>query len=159
MQGVATKSLVYGHVKYILGTVLVVAPAACSRSPSSGAAGRPSARPDGVQVTTDRSSYRAGDPVTLTVHNGSTDTVTFNPCTRVLEREGAGGWSAVAEPQRICTMEAWLLAPGEQRAGPSELPAHLTAARYRAVLAFTAESAKHGSERFQARSAPFAVER
>jgi hypothetical protein len=159
MQSVGSNSLASRHIKYILGALLVVAPAACSRSRSSDAAGQASARPNGVQVTTDRSSYRAGDPVTLTVHNGSADTVTFNPCTRTLEREGAGGWSAVAEPQRICTMEAWVLAPSEQRAGPTELPSDLTAARYRAVLAFTAESATPGSERFEARTAPFAVER
>ena len=158
MQNVAA-TLFGGHyIKYILGASMVIF-LACSRSPSSRAADQSSGSRGGVQVTTDRSSYRAGDPVTLTVHNGSVDTVTFNPCTRTLEREQAGGWSTVAEPQRICTMEAWILAPGEQRAGPTELPADLTAGRYRALLAFTVESAKPESGRLKAPSAPFTVGR
>ena len=92
------------------------------------------ARGHGVEVTTDRTSYRAGDPMTLTVHNRGADTVSFNPCTRTLEAERGGSWSAFPEPARICTMEAWMLAPGESRAGPTELPGDLAAGRYRAVL-------------------------
>jgi hypothetical protein len=56
-------------------------------------------------------------------------------------------------------MEAWILAPGERRAGPTELPADLAAGRYRAVLAFTVESPNLPAGRTEARTAPFAVER
>jgi hypothetical protein len=111
-----------------------------------------------VLIGTDRSSYRAGDPLTLTVDNRSADSVAFNPCTRALEREQSGSWTAVPEPQRICTMEAWILAPGEHRAGPTELPGDLAAGRYRAVLAFTVESANPPATRTEARTPPFGVE-
>jgi hypothetical protein len=146
------------HINLIVGLSAMIAIGACAPSPSAGAAQQSSSDDGRVQVSSDRSGYRAGESLTLTVHNGSADTVTFNPCTRALEREQSGRWSAVSEPQRICTMEAWILAPGEQRAGPTELPADLAAGRYRAVLAFTVESAKSGSERLEARTAPFAVE-
>jgi hypothetical protein len=52
-----------------------------------------------------------------------------------------------------------MLAPGERRTGPTELPADLTAGRYRAVLAFTVESANPSNGRTEARTTPFAVER
>jgi hypothetical protein len=159
MQDIDTTVLGKRDIKHILPTVLALATGACAPSPPAGEPAQSSAEAGKVQVTTDRSSYRAGDPITLTVHNGSADTVAFNPCTRALEREQAGTWTAVPEPQRICTMEAWILAPGERRAGPTELPADLAAGRYRAVLAFTVESARPSAERTEARSAPFAVER
>jgi hypothetical protein len=159
MQRVFNEGFADTYVKYIVALALTYVPAACSRSSSSAGSEERPARADRVQVTTDRTSYRAGDPVTLTIHNGSSDTVTFNPCTRTLEREQEGRWSAVAEPQRICTMEAWILAPGEQRAGPTELPADLTAGSYRAVVALTLESASPESAGLEARSGAFAVER
>jgi hypothetical protein len=137
----------------VLGT-WACAPAPPARSPAGSSAGA-----GGVEVTTDRSRYGPGDPLTLTVHNGGADTLAFNPCTRTIERESDGGWSPVSEPQRICTMEAWILAPGERRAGPTELPAELPPGRYRAALAFTVEGAHGSGSRVEARSAPFSVER
>ena len=145
--------------KYILRLSLAFAAGACAPSRPAGQPPRSVTGANEVQVITDRSSYRAGDPITLTVHNSSADTVTFNPCARALEHEQAGKWTAVPEPQRICTMEAWILAPGERRAGPTELPAELAAGRYRAVLAFTIESAAPSAGRTEGRTAPFAVER
>jgi hypothetical protein len=159
MQVVDRMQFVSGWINNLLGVSAMIALAACAPSPSSGAPEQSSTGAGGVQVTSDRSGYRPGEPLTLTVHNGSTDTVTFNPCTRAIEREQSGSWTALPEPQRICTMEAWILAPGEQRAGPTELPADLAPGHYRAVLAFTVESAKSGSGRLEARTAPFAVER
>lgn len=134
-------------LNYILGLAAAASSLVCAPSPG------------GLQVATDRTSYRAGDPLTLTVHNGLADSIAFNPCTRTLEREEAGHWRAVSEPQRICTMEAWLLAPGERRAGPTDLPADLATGRYRAVLAFTVESANPSAGRREARTSPFAVRR
>jgi hypothetical protein len=146
------------HINYIMKVVLTLAGGACAPSPPADQPAQ-AAGGGGIQVTTDRSSYRAGDPMTLTVRNGSADTVTFNPCTRTLEREQGGAWTAVSEAARICTMAAWVLAPGERRAEPTELPGDLEAARYRAVLAFTVESANPSEGRLEVRSAPFMVER
>jgi hypothetical protein len=147
------------HLLYFPGLATAIAVVACAPSPPAGSPAHASADDGGVEVTTDRSSYRAGDPVTLTVQNGRADTIAFNPCTRTLEAERAGTWSLVPEPQRICTMEAWILGPGERREGPTELPADLSVGRYRAVLAFTVESANPSTERLEARSAPFSLER
>jgi hypothetical protein len=147
------------YLNHALNVVLALASGACAPSPPSDQPAQRSASPGEVQVSTDRSSYRAGDAMTLTVQNGSADTVAFNPCTRTLEREQAGAWIAVPEPARICTMEAWILPPGERRAGPTELPGDLEAGRYRAVLAFTVESANPSGGRLEVRTAPFSVER
>jgi hypothetical protein len=144
---------------HFLGWAAIGTVAACTPAPPADAPPHSPPLEDGVQIVTDRPSYRAGDPLTLTVHNGSADRIAFNPCTRSLEREQAGGWRAVTEPQRICTMEAWILAPGERRDGPTELPADLAPGRYRVVLAFTLESANPSAGRREARTAPFAVAR
>src|SRR5687768_4818922 len=40
-----------------------------------------------ISIRTDRTAYRATDPVTLTIVNGSASQYFYNPCTRVLERE------------------------------------------------------------------------
>ena len=114
---------------------------------------------NGLEITADRPHYRAGGPLTITIRNSREDTVSFNPCTRTLETQRDGKWIAVPEPARICTMEAWLLAPGETRAGPTELPADLVAGRYRAVLGFSAGSGEHAAGKLEARTAPFTVER
>ena len=133
-----------------------VAVGACAPAPANSP--QDAARNGGLEVSTDRASYRAGDPLTLTVHNRGADTVAFNPCTRMLEAERGNAWTAVPEPARICTMEAWLLAPGETRAGPTELPADLVAGRYRAVLGFSEGSAEPAAGKLEARTAPFTVE-
>jgi hypothetical protein len=129
---------------------------ACSPSPA-GSPPEAAGHSGSVEVATDRADYRPGDPLTLSVHNRGADTIAFNPCTRTLEAEQGGGWTAVPEPARICTMEAWILAPGESRAGPTELPADLAAGRYRAVLGFSAGLAEPPAGRVEARTAPFAV--
>jgi hypothetical protein len=146
------------ELNHVLASVLALATAGCASPPPDQPA-RSAAAPGGVRVTADRTSYHAGDPLVLTASNGSADTVAFNPCTRTLEREQSGSWSAVPEPGRMCTMEAWLLAPGEHRDGPTELPADLGAGRYRAVLAFTVESAQPSGARRAARTSPVEVER
>jgi hypothetical protein len=159
MQAIDAAALGTRDIKHILQLVLAIATGACAPSPPAGEPAQSSAEAGKMQVTTDRSSYRAGDPITLTVHNGLADTVAFNPCTRALEREQTGNWTAAPEARRICTMEAWILAPDERRAGPTDLPADLAAGQYRAVLAFTVQSAHSSADRTEARTAPFAVER
>ena len=143
------------YLMLFLGVVPVGA--GCNHAPEGGPP-HAAAQRSGVEVTTDRPDYRAGDPLGLTVHNRGADTVTFNPCARTLEVERGGSWTAVPEPARICTMEAWVLAPGESRTGPTELPADLAPGRYRAVLGFGTESAEPPTRRMEARTAPFSVQ-
>lgn len=99
-----------------------------------------SASADSVSLRTDKRTYRAGEQVTLTLENRSASTYAFNPCTRSVEREAGGAWTPVPEPDRVCTMEAWILDPRGTRTGTTELPARLAPGRYRAVLRLTVES-------------------
>ena len=156
MEVAVDKGISHTSLKRLLIGILV-AVGACAPAPAN-SPGRDAARNGGLEVSTDRASYRAGEPLTLTVHNRGADTVAFNPCTRTLEAERGNAWAAVPEPARICTMEAWLLAPGGTRAGPTELPADLVAGRYRAVLGFSAGSGEHAAGKLEARTAPFTVE-
>src|SRR5688500_13867653 len=43
-------------------------------------------------LRTDRSSYKAGERMTLTLVNPTGNSYAYNPCTRTLERENGGAW-------------------------------------------------------------------
>ncbi len=141
----------------LVGMSLVVAFAGCGPStpggaqkdtakpsPSVDSTASPSAtsgtRADSVVLRTDKTQYRAGEKLTLTLENKSGSSYAFNPCTRSLERESGGSWSTVPEEGRICTMEAWILDAHGTRTGATELPSSLTAGRYRVVVRMTMES-------------------
>ena len=94
---------------------------------------------DSVVVTTDKTQYRAGEAMTLSFENKSASSYAFNPCTRSIERDDAGTWTTVPEPNRMCTMEAWILDPRGTRSGPTELPTPLTPGRYRVAVRMTKE--------------------
>lgn len=104
-------------------------------------------RSDSVALRTDKAQYRAGERMTLTLENRSANSYAFNPCTRSLEREENGAWTPVAEPGRVCTMEAWILDARGTRSGATELPSPLAPGRYRVVVRMTMESAPgaHGA--------------
>ena len=91
-------------------------------------------------LRTDKSQYRAGEKVTLTFENKSSRSYAFNPCTRTIEREENGTWTALPDAGRMCTMEAWILDPHGTRTGPTELPSPMEAGRYRVVVRMTVES-------------------
>lgn len=97
------------------------------------------ARTDSVVLRTDKTQYRAGEAITLTFENRSASSYAFNPCTRGIEREENGSWAPVPEPDRMCTMEAWILDPRGTRTGPTELPTPLAPGRYRVVVRMTKE--------------------
>ena len=80
-----------------------------------------------------------------------------DPALRYLKK--SGGWETLEEPGRICTMEAWILGPGETRTGRTELPPEIPSGRYRVALAFTVEGGAGGGARLTARSAPVTVRR
>ena len=111
-----------------------------SRPAPGGAVGETAAvRADSVVLRTDKTRYRAGEAMTLTLENRSASSYAFNPCTRALERDENAVWTAVPEPDRMCTMEAWILEPRARREGPTELPTPLEPGRYRVVVRMTKE--------------------
>jgi hypothetical protein len=93
----------------------------------------------GVALRTDKSSYKAGDPLTLTIVNGTASKYYFNPCTRILERESGTTWTEVRE-DRMCTMIAHVLDAKATRTERTELSDGLAPGRYRVVVLFTEEN-------------------
>ena len=110
----------------------------------------------GVNITLDRAQYRPRDMVTLTIDNVSGRDLGYNACTRRIEREAAGRWAEVPEPDRVCTMELRLLARGEKVTERTDLPA-LSAGRYRITVAFSDQSPTPGAA-IRAVTAPFTVQ-
>jgi hypothetical protein len=97
-------------------------------------------RADSVVLRTDKAQYRAGEKMTLTFENKGARSYAFNPCTRSLEHEANGAWTAVPEAGRMCTMEAWILDSHGTRTGQTELPSPLPAGRYRVVVRMTMDA-------------------
>jgi Big-like domain-containing protein len=99
----------------------------------------PTTRADSVVLRTDKSQYRAGEKMTLTLENKSGSSYTFNPCFRSLQREEGNRWTELEEAGRMCTMEAWVLDPHGTRTGTTEVPSSLSPGRYRVVVRLTPE--------------------
>jgi hypothetical protein len=134
-------------------------PNAPARADSSQSAAPSTAtRSDSVILRTDKTRYRAGEKMTLTLENRSGASYTFNPCTRSIERESGGAWSKVAEEGRMCTMEAWILDPRGTRSGPTELPSSLAPGRFRVVVLLTREQPGGSGSSVSAVSDSFTVE-
>lgn len=110
-----------------------------------------------LELRTDRATYRAGEKGTLTIVNRGALGWSFNPCTRTLEREDGGTWTAVPEG-RMCTMEAWILKPHETRTAPLDFGPTLGAGRYRLVIGFVGDGDPAG-RRIRARTAPVTITR
>ena len=123
-------------------------------STSSGAGAQP------ITVTVDRAAYAPGATVGLRIVNGSDGTFGYNPCTRTVEREGGGAWTAVPEPDRVCTMELRLLDGRATVSTTTDVPRSLAAGRYRLVLSFSREDASATANTGAVRvpSNPFRVE-
>ena len=166
----------FGNVCFFAGCLglAIVAPVACRTSAPGGSSGdsatsspradstpaastSSTARADSVTLRTDKSQYRAGEKMTLTLENKSAASYAFNPCTRSLEREDGSSWTAVPDEGRMCTMEAWILDPHGTRSGPTELPPSLTPGRYRVVVRLTQERAGAAAPTVNAVSDPISV--
>ena len=113
-------------------------------------------RTPSVTIATDRTSYRAGDPVELRVVNETGNSYTYNPCTRIVERQSDSTWTAVKE-DRICTMIAHLLEPNATRVERTELGEQLTPGTYRLLVQFTRDDASAGAKPVMAYSQPISV--
>jgi hypothetical protein len=139
------------------GAVDSVTAAARGDSSTISSASAPSARSDSVVLRTDKSQYRAGDKITLTFENRSAASYSFNPCTRTIEREENGTWTALPDPGRMCTMQAFILDAHGTSTGTTELPTPLTAGRYRVVVRMTAEAPGASASPINAVSDPITV--
>lgn len=126
--------------------VLLVAAAACT-TVQSGAGGA------GVRLLVARPTVAAGDTVTITLENGSRDSIGYNLCTSGLERRSGGGWSAVPN-DRMCTMELRTLAPEARATYPLDIPSDLAPGEYRVVTGVERLAAR---ERLEVTSEPFTV--
>lgn len=94
--------------------------------------------------------------MTLTLANPTSNSYTYNACSRILERESGGAWTLVQE-QRMCTMIAHLLGPRSNRTEITELSGGLEPGRYRVVIALTEEAPGTAPQSTRATSAPFTV--
>ena len=126
-------------------------------TPPSAASPAATVRSDSVLLKTDKGQYKAGEQIALTLENKSAASYAFNPCQRSVEREEGAAWTVVPEPDRMCTMEAWILDPRGTRTGNTELPTPLAAGRYRVVVRLTVESPA-GGEAITAVSDPISVQ-
>lgn len=91
-----------------------------------------------VQLRTDKTSYRGGEEVALTLINPTKFSYAYNPCTRLIEREVNGKWVELEEA-RVCTMIAHILAPRSSRSEKTTLTSGLEPGRYRLILMLSAQ--------------------
>lgn len=115
--------------RIVFGSALAAAAAlvACDGGPAA---------PDGVRLSTDRATYAAGEPLTVTVANDRATVVTYSRCVSTIERRD-GGWRAVARyPQEItgqdlCNAGLGFIEPGAAATLRLVLPARLGPGLYR----------------------------
>jgi hypothetical protein len=143
----------------IAALAVVVAGCAVSGEPPADVAGELSAARtvEGVMLTTDRSSYRAGAELRLDLRNETGDGLGVNVCVSTLEvRDGTDWRRSPQQPDEICTMELRILEPGASASHTFTLPAGLGSGEYRFV---TDVERMESGERGPVASAPFTVDR
>ena len=86
-----------------------------------------------VHVTTDRSTYRAGDEVALRIENRGDRPITYGCGSGGFERLAGIVWVPISAlpPGAICTGVGFTLQPGQVLHWSATLPAHLSPGRYR----------------------------
>ena len=125
-----------------------------SSAPPNGGPAATSSGP--IELRVDKPEYRAGERVAMTFVNRGDAQYAFNPCFRAVEQDGGGTWVPFDEPGRICTMEAWLVDPGQTRMADTTLPRELAPGRYRITVGMSRQAAQP-TDRAAAASAPFRV--
>lgn len=115
-----------------------------------------------VSLALDRDRYAPGAQLRMTIRNHGARTFGFNPCPRIVERYDGSAWVAHPEPDRVCTLELWLLEPQSTRQATTDLPSTLAAGTYRIALIFSREDSAPANpaerQTVRAESAPFRVE-
>lgn len=109
-----------------------------------------------VRITVAPGTYAAGALVPLTVSNLGDQEYVWNPCMRTLQRPAELEWVTVDEPERVCTLEGWMLRPGNRTEAATGLPASLPAGEYRFRYGFSRAVDDHNVTDYQV-SNPFTV--
>jgi hypothetical protein len=123
-------------------------------APPAGEARPPAASP--IELRLDKTEYRAGERVALTIVNRGDRQYGFNPCNRTVEQETGGTWTPFEEPGRICTLEIWTIDPGQTRTAETTLPRMMAPGRYRLSIGMAPQTPPP-ADRAAATSAPFTV--
>lgn len=88
--------------------------------------------PDGLVLTTERTSYAPGQAVLLTLRNETGGALGHNLCASVLERNVAGEWRSVERTAGDpCAMALAILAAGDTATYTHTLPGNLANGVYR----------------------------
>jgi hypothetical protein len=111
-----------------------------------------------LELRTDKSSYRAGEQMSLTLINPTSNSYAFNPCTRLIEREVSGRWTQLEE-MRMCTMIAHILAARSRRTEKTELTKGIEPGSYRVILLLSPQRSGAATEGGVRLSAPITVTR
>ena len=111
----------------------------------------------GVEAGLDRSSYRAGDLITVTLANNTSRSYGYNLCGRTYEKRTGNDWTAMPPELRLCTANLLLLPAGEARSGQADIPTDFTAGTYR-LLVYLVETTPGGTTSAIAISAPFTIQ-
>ena len=112
-----------------------------------------------LELTLDKSTYKVGDLVTVTLTNNTARAYGYNLCGRGFERLVAGEWTMMPAELRLCTTDEDLqgLRTGATRTGTTDLHTDAVPGTYRMVLSFrTIDSGEMGQ--VIARSASFSIE-
>lgn len=110
----------------------------------------------GVLLTTDKSTYRGGDLVGLTIQNQETVALAYNACTRGLEIKEGANWVPGPESLRLCTRNVWYVAGSATRQDSTDLDIGLTPGEYRLVVGFAEDFAPEGQQ-IRSVSNPFTI--
>jgi hypothetical protein len=103
----------------------------------NGPVGTPGAE---VALTLDKSSYRIGETVRVTLTNNSERPYGYNLCGRGFERLVAGAWVAMPQELRLCTAHLDGLPAGAVRTGSTDLHTDAVPGTYRMVLSLAAHA-------------------
>lgn len=133
--------------KLVITCVTALATAACATLPQEDERG--------LALRTDRTEYRAGDPLEITLANGTDQQAGYNLCVSALDARSGADWVAVQIPLvEACTMELRTLEPGGTANFRHTLPAALPAGEYRVR---TSVESPLGSGMVGVASGPFRV--
>jgi len=91
----------------------------------------------GVLLTTEKSSYRGGEPVELSIQNQESVRLAYNACTRELEVREGGVWVPGPVSLRLCARRVWYVAAQATRQDSTDLDIGLIPGEYRIVIGFT----------------------
>lgn len=131
MQHITTFS---ARVRLAMMPFLVLLAACAPMPPADGINGTNGGDGGGItaELRVDRTSYRPGDPIRVTLINRSDVTIGYNLCATALDRRDGSTWNGGSRPlAEVCTMELRTLTPGASDTFDHTLPTGIPAGDYR----------------------------